>query len=175
MLAGEPYDPLDPDLLAGRQRAQQRLSAFNTESGEARRLEVLRDLLGKIGERSLIVPPFFCDYGTNISLGDDSFVNTGGIFLDCAAITIGDRTQIASAVQVLAADHPREPELRAADVEFARPVTIGANCWIGAGAIVCPGVTIGDDAIVGAGSIVIRAVPPRVMAAGNPCRVIRAL
>jgi maltose O-acetyltransferase len=102
-------------------------------------------------------------------------VNAGGVFLDCAAITIGAKTQVGPNVQLLAADHPREPELRADGVELSRPVRIGANCWIGAGTIVCAGVTVGDDAIVGAGSVVVADVPPRVVAAGNPCRVIREL
>jgi maltose O-acetyltransferase len=175
MLAGEPYDPLDPELLAGRRRAQEVMIAFNGEPDEERRLAMLAELLGGIGTEALIVPPFFCDYGANVVLGEEVFVNAGGVFLDCAAITIGAKTQVGPNVQLLAADHPREPELRAAGVELSRPVRIGANCWIGAGTIVCPGVTVGDDAIVGAGSVVVADVPPRVMAAGNPCRVIREL
>jgi len=175
MLAGEPYDPLDPELLAGRRRSQEMVIAFNGEPDEELRLAMLADLVGGIGTEALIVPPFFCDYGANVELGDEVFVNAGGVFLDCAAITIGAKTQVGPNVQLLAADHPREPELRAAGVELSRPVRIGANCWIGAGTIVCPGVTVGDDAIVGAGSVVVADVPPRVMAAGNPCRVIREL
>lgn len=175
MLAGEPYDPFDPDLLAGRRRAQETVIAFNAEPDEDRRLGMLRGLLGSFGERSLIVPPFFCDYGTHLHLGYDAFVNTNSVFLDCAEITVGDHARIGPGVQVLAADHPREPELREQDVELAFPVRIGARCWIGAGAIVCPGVTIGEHAIVGAGSVVTRDIPARVMAAGAPARVIREL
>jgi maltose O-acetyltransferase len=175
MLAGEPYDPFDPELAAARRRAQETVIAFNGEPDEGRRLQMLGELLGSFGERSEIVPPFFCDYGANLHLGYDSFVNTNSVFLDCAEITIGDHARLGPGVQVLAADHPREPELRAADVELAAPVRIGARTWIGAGTIVCPGVTIGEHSIVGAGSVVVRDVPERVMAAGNPCRVIREL
>ncbi|MCB0876972.1 MAG: sugar O-acetyltransferase [Solirubrobacterales bacterium] len=175
MLAGEPYDPRDPELVEERRRAQGAVIAFNAEPDEVRRLQVLRGLLGSFGDLSLIVPPFFCDYGTHLHLGYDSFVNTNSVFLDCAEIRVGDHARIGPGVQVLAADHPREPEQRVADFELAAPVTIGARTWIGAGAIICPGVTIGEHSIVGAGSVVVRDVPERVMAAGNPCRVIREL
>jgi len=175
MLAGEPYDPFDPDLLAGRRRAQEAVIEFNAEPAEERRLAIIGGLLGEFGERSLIVPPFFCDYGVNIRLGYDVFVNTNSVFLDCAEITVGDHARLGPGVQILAADHPREPELRAADVELAFPVRLGNRCWVGAGAIICPGVTVGEHSIVGAGSVVNRDVPDRVMAAGNPCRVIREL
>ena len=175
MLAGEPYDPFDPDLTAGRTRAQATAIEFNNEPDETRRMELLAGVLGAIGERTVVVPPFFCDYGAHIRLGADCFINTNTIFLDCAEIRVGDHCQIGPGVQVLAADHPREPELRQAHVELARPVTIGENCWIGAGAILCPGVSVGDHSVVGAGSVVTRDVPSRVVAAGNPCRVIRRL
>jgi maltose O-acetyltransferase len=175
MLAGEPYDPSDPDLTAGRQRAQAMTIEFNTEPGEARRMELLAGLLGGIGAETVVVPPFFCDYGVHIRLGADCYINTNAIFLDSAEIRVGDHSQIGPGVQVLAADHPREPELRQADIELARPVAIGENCWIGAGAILCPGASVGDHSVVGAGSVVTRDIPARVMAAGTPCRVIRDL
>lgn len=175
MLAGERYDPLDPDLTAGRRRSQATVIEFNNEPDEARRMELLSGLLDAIGEQTIVVPPFFCDYGTQIRIGADCFINTNAIFLDCAEIRVGDHCQIGPGVQVLAADHPREPELRLADIELARPVTIGENCWIGAGAILCPGVSVGDHTVIGAGSVVTRDVPERVVAAGSPCRVIRQL
>ncbi len=175
MLAGEPYDSSDPDLKASQERAQATVIAFNAEPDTTRRMALLAGLLGSIGEKSVVVPPFFCDYGTNVHLGVDCFVNTGAIFLDCAEIRLGDRTQLGPGVQMLAADHPREPERRAQNIELARPVSIGENCWIGAGAILCPGVSVGAHSVVGAGSVVTRDVPPRVVAAGNPCRVIREL
>ncbi len=175
MLAGEPYDPLDPDLTAERVRAQAVVIAFNAEPDEDRRMAMLGELLGEIGPETVVVPPFFCDYGANIRFGTDCFVNTNAVFLDCAEITVGDHCQFGPGVQVLAADHPREPELRLADVELGRPVVIGTNVWIGGGAILCPGVTIADHSVIGAGSVVTKDVPERVVAAGNPCRVIRQL
>ena len=175
MLAGEPYDPLDPELVEGRAVAIARLMAFNNEPDEAARSEMLVELLGTVGPEAVVVPPLHCDYGTYVHLGTDSFVNAGGVFLDCGTITIGDRSQIGPGVQLLAADHPTEPERRLSDIEFSRPISIGQNCWIGGGAIVCPGVSVGDHSVIGAGSIVTRDVPSRVVAAGNPCRVIRQL
>jgi maltose O-acetyltransferase len=175
MLAGEPYDPLDPDLAAARARAQAAVIAFNSEPDEGSRMAMLGELLGEIGPETVVVPPFFCDYGANIRLGTDCFLNANAIILDCAEIRVGDRSQFGPGVQVLAADHPREPERRLADVELARPVTIGTNAWIGGGAILCPGVTVGDHSVIGAGSVVTKDVPERVLAAGNPCRVIRQL
>ena len=175
MLAGEPYDPLDPGLTAGRTRSQATVIEFNNEPDEARRMDLLAGLLGAIGEQTIVVPPFFCDYGAHIRIGADCFINTNAIFLDCAEIRVGDHCQVGPGVQVLAADHPREPELRLDDIELARPVAIGFNCWIGAGAILCPGVSVGDHSVIGAGSVVTRDVPSRVVAAGSPCRVIRQL
>ena len=119
--------------------------------------------------------PFFCDYGDLIEIGRDAFLNANCVVLDCAPVRIGDRTQIGSGVQLLAADHPREVELRARKVELAKPVTVAEDVWLGSGAIVCPGVTIGAGSIIGAGSVVVRDVPAGVVAAGNPCRVVREL
>jgi len=175
MLAGGPYDPLDADLAAGRAAAVATLIAFNNEPDEVRRMEILGEILGSVGPDCEINPTFYCDYGTHIHLGADVFVNSGCVFLDCAEIRVGDHSQFGPGAQLIAATHPTDPALRLADGELSAPVTVGSNCWIGAGAIVCPGVTIGDDTTIGAGSIVVRDVPSRVVAAGNPCRVIRQL
>jgi maltose O-acetyltransferase len=175
MLAGELYRAGDPQLFREREQCRSLLRAFNAEPDAGARTVLLRELLGSIGARSGIQPPFACDYGSNIRVGDDVFLNFNCVILDCAAVTIGDRTQIASGVQLLAADHPRDPAVRRELLELARPVSIGANVWIGAGAIVCPGVTVGDDAIIGAGSVVTRDVPDGVVAAGVPARVVREL
>ena len=175
MLAGEPYDALDPELVEARAVAIARLMAFNNEPDEAVRSVMLEELLGSIGPQSAVVPPLHCDYGAHVHLGTDCFVNAGAVFLDCGEITIGDRSQLGPGVQLLAADHPIEPEKRLGDVEFSQPISIGENCWIGGGAIVCPGVSIGDHSVIGAGSVVTRDVPSRVVAAGSPCRVIRQL
>jgi len=173
MLAGEPYEAYDPELVAERRRAREVTARFNAELDDDARMALLRELLGSFGEGSFFERPFFCDYGSNIYVGSKSFVNTNSVFLDSAPITIGDRANIASGVQLLAADHPREVALRAQGVETAKPVTVGDDVWIGAGAILCPGTSVGDGSIVGAGSVVTTDVPAGVVAAGNPCRVIR--
>jgi maltose O-acetyltransferase len=175
MIAGEPYDAFDEELTEGRRRARALVARINAELDEEARSRLLAELFGSFQPGAFVEVPFFCDYGDLISMGRDSFVNANCTVLDCAPVTIGDRAQIASGVQLIAADHPREIELRARKVELAKPVTVSEDVWIGAGAIVCPGVTIGAGSIVGAGSVVVRDVPAGVMAAGNPCRVIREL
>lgn len=175
MLAGELYRASDPELIAERRRCRTLLQAFDIESDEDERAAILKELLGRIGNDSFIQPPFACDYGSNLSIGDNVFINFNCVVLDCAAVTIGDRTQIAPGVQLLAADHPRDAETRRGLLELARPVSIGSNVWIGAAAIVLPGISVGDDAIIGAGSVVTRDVPNGVLAVGNPCRVVRQL
>ena len=175
MLSGELYRAGDPELIRERAQCRSLLRAFNAESDDTARLVLLRELFGSLGSGTSVQPPFSCDYGSNISIGTNVYVNFNSMILDCAEVRIGDGTQIASGVQLLAADHPREPQLRRELLELARPVTIGANVWIGAGAIVCPGVTVGDDSIIGAGSVVTRDVPAGVVAVGVPARVVREL
>ncbi len=126
--------------------------------------------LGRIGRGAVIRPPFFCDYGYNIHLGDEVFLNFNCVILDVVKVTIGDRTQIGPGVQILTADHPRDPAQRRTGLEFGRPVTIGADVWIGGSAIVLPGVRIGDGAIVGAGAVVTRDVAAGATVVGNPAR-----
>ncbi len=128
-----------------------------------------------MSDSAFIEPPFYCDYGWNISLGDRAFLNFDCVVLDCAPVVIGDGCLIGPGVQLCAATHPLEPALRADGLESAGPITLGRNVWIGAGAIVGPGVTIGDNSVIGAGSVVLRDVPPDVLAAGSPCRVLRPL
>jgi maltose O-acetyltransferase len=171
MLAGELYLAADPELIAERERCERLLREYNAH-GEA---AVLRELLGSVGKETYIRPPFFCDYGYNITLGDNVFLNFNCVILDVVAVTIGDRVQMASAVQLLAADHPLDAEERASGREFGRPILIGDDAWLGGGAIVCPGVTIGRGSVIGAGSVVTRDIPPGVVAVGNPCRVLRKL
>ena len=175
MLTGLPYDARDPELLAARRAARAVTLEFNAELDEDRRIEMLRELFAELGADSFVEAPFHCDYGANVRMGSECFLNFNVVILDCAAVTIGDRAQIGPGVQLLAADHPRDPGERARKVELAKPVSIGADTWIGAGAIVCPGVSIGDGSIIGAGAIVTRDIPAGVVAAGNPCRVLRAL
>jgi maltose O-acetyltransferase len=175
MLAGELYDAGDPELVADRRRCEQVLRSFNDAPDADSRRTILAELLGELGEGSEIRPPFACDYGYNIALGASVFVNFNCVILDVVQVTIGDRAQLASGVQLLAADHPLDPVARRAGPELGRPVSIGTNAWIGAGAIVCPGVSVGENSVIGAGSVVTRDIPAGVLAVGSPCRVIREL
>ena len=177
MVAGELYWAADEELVRERARARELTARYDaTLQGEqALRRELLEQLLARVGADAWIEPPFFCDYGWNITLGDRAFLNFNCVVLDCAPVEIGEQTLIGPAVQLSAATHPVDPEERATGFEYARPISIGRNVWIGAGAIVAAGVTVGDDSVVGAGSIVVRDVPAGVLAAGNPCRVIRTL
>ncbi|HEU4360283.1 MAG TPA: sugar O-acetyltransferase [Mycobacterium sp.] len=176
MLSGSLYQADDPDLVASRKGCQRLLDEFNaTRADDAdRRRQLLGELLGSFGEGSEILPRFQCDYGTYVRIGLDCFVNYDVILLDCASITVGDHVLIGPRVQVLTALHPVDDyDARRDGWESAAPVTIGDNVWLGAGVIVCPGVTIGENTVIGAGSVVTRDVPAGVVAAGNPCRVIR--
>jgi maltose O-acetyltransferase len=177
MLAGELYLAADPELVAGRVRARRltaRLAA--TDPGDAAgRRAVLAELFAAIGDGVEVEAPFHCDYGRNTTLGERVYVNAHCSFLDCAPISLGDLTMLGPAVQLCGATHPVEPEQRETGLELAGPIAIGRNVWIGAGAVVGAGVTIGDGAVIGAGSVVLSDVPPRVLAAGVPCRVLRAL
>ena len=175
MLAGELYRADDPELVAERLRCEALLRSFNDEpDADARRI-ALAELLGSLGAGAEVRPPFACDYGYNVAIGAGAFLNFGAVILDVGRVTIGDAVQIGPCVQLLAADHPREPALRRSGAESGAPVTIGDNAWIGAGAIICPGVSVGADSIVGAGSVVTRDVPAGVVAAGVPCRIVREL
>ena len=173
MLAGALYRADDPALVAEFRRAERLLRAYNATGAdeEERRRDLLCALLGSVGDGVQLRPPFHCDYGTNIRIGSNVFVNFGCVFLDVVEITIGDGAQIGPCVQLLAADHPRDPALRRAGLESGKPVRVGRNVWIGAGALILPGVVVGDDAIVGAGAVVTRDVPAGATAVGNPARL----
>ena len=172
MLAGELYDASDPEIQAELLATHRWLARYNAAlaSPPAERRPLLLERLASVGEGADIRPPFHCDYGFNIALGAGVFLNFNCVILDVVRVTIGDRTLIGPGVQILAADHPRDQAARASGLEFGRPVHIGRNVWIGAGAIILPGVTIGDDAVIGAGSVVTRIVPPGATALGNPAR-----
>lgn len=173
MLAGELYDPADPEIQAELARTQAWLARYNTPLARpaAESHELLRDRLGAVGDGAVVRPPFHCDYGFNIRLGAGAFLNFNCVILDVVEVSIGDGAQIGPGVQILAADHPRDAATRASGLEFGRPVRIGANVWIGGGAIILPGVSIGDGAVVGAGAVVTRDVPAEAVAVGNPARV----
>jgi maltose O-acetyltransferase len=176
MLAGELYDPLDGDLVKMRVRARDLCQALNQtrEADEAVRRELLVALFGAGGESVRMQPPFFCDYGSNIRLGDRVFFNFNCVVLDVCPVTIGDFTLFGPAVQIYAATHPMDAQARRKR-ESGKPVEIGADVWVGGGAIILPGVKIGSRAVIGAGSVVTRDVPEDVFAAGNPCRVVRTV
>jgi maltose O-acetyltransferase len=188
MLRGELYNTRDEALLAIAHRARALLAAYSStpSTDGARRMDLLAQLLGSIGEGVWIEPPFFCDYGENVHLGAQSFVNVNCCFLDSAEIRIGANALIGPGVQLLTASHP----LRAAERVIpphermpgqspyrthAAPIRIGDNVWIGAGTIVFPGVTIGDNVTIGAGSLVTSDIPSDTLAFGQPCRVQRSL
>jgi maltose O-acetyltransferase len=175
MLAGGPYAADDPELIDARRHCQSVLREFNVLPEQDLSGTVLGDLLGSVGEKTYVQAPFTCDYGFNISIGRNSFINFGCIVLDSSPVTIGDYVQIATAVQLLTAEHPLDPVERRAAVELNRPITIEDGAWLGGGVIVLPGVTIGENSVIGAGSVVTRDIEPGVLAVGNPCRVLRSI
>ncbi len=177
MLAGDFYLADDPDLVRERGRAADLTRLFNQTASDdgAEREEILRKLLGGVGEGTEVRPPFHCDYGYQTHIGARSFANWGLICLDVGRIVIGDDVQIGPNVQLLTATHPIEPEPRRAKWEASQPITIGDNVWLGGGVIVCPGVSIGENTVVGAGAVVTRDLPAHVVAVGNPARAIRTI
>ena len=177
MLRGELYDASDPELVQLRLRARtlwQKLNLLAADDPDSRR-ELLRELLGTFGNGAALEPPFYCDYGSQIHIEAGAYVNVNCVFLDPAAIHIGPQAFLGPSVQLYTATHPLDAKARADGPESALPIRIGARAWLGGGTIVCPGVTIGDDTTIGAGSVVTRSIPAGVLAAGNPCRVIREL
>lgn len=173
MLAGQLYAAADPELVAERNAAAAWMVRYNGSlaASAAERFVLLQRQLAAVGDGAEIRPPFHCDYGGNLTIGRDVFLNFNCVILDVVSVRIGAGTQIGPAVQIYTADHPRDPAERRAGMEFGRPVTIGENVWIGGGAIILPGVTIEDDAIIGAGSVVTRDIPHGATAFGNPARV----
>ncbi len=176
MLAGEPYDPMAPILVAARARARGLTAALNatSEAQEADRRRILLELLREGGDSARIQPPFYCDYGTNIELGERVYFNFNCVVLDVCTVRIGSFSLFGPAVQIYTATHPMNAALRRGE-ESGKPVEIGSDVWVGGGAIILPGVRIGARTVVGAGSVVTRDIPAGVFAAGNPCRVIREI
>lgn len=174
MLAGELYDPLDAELSAARARARDMCQALNAtrEADQDERRAILRALFGTGGDTVWMQPPFFCDYGSNIELGERVFFNFNCIVLDVCRVRIGSYSLFGPAVQIYTPMHPLDADLRRTQ-EFGKPVEIGSDVWVGGGAIILPGVRVGSRSVIGAGSVVTRDVPEGVFAAGNPCRVIR--
>ena len=176
MIAGDLYDPSDPELAAARERARNLCYALNQtrESEQEERRCVLRDLFGAGGDSVDLQPPFYCEYGSNIYLGTRVFFNFNCVVLDVCEVRIGDHTLFGPGVQILPPLHPFNAQLRR-EKEYGKPVVIGSDVWVGGGALILAGVRIGSRTVIGAGSVVTRDVPDEVFAAGNPCRVIRTI
>lgn len=177
MLSGELYKSFDAELLAERQRAKEIVFRYNSlqPSLVEERNELLRSLFGSVKGNFFIEPPFRCDYGCNIEIGENFYANYNLVILDCAKVTIGDNVLIGPNVGIYTAGHPLHFELRNEEWEFACPITIEDNVWIGGNVVLNPGVTVGRNTVVGSGSVVTKDIPANVVAAGNPCRVIREI
>ena len=176
MLSGDLYDPLDPQLGGERDRCHDLCLLLNAtrEEQKEKRQSLLADILGRETD-ALVQPPFFCDYGKNISLGSKVFFNFNCVVLDAAPVTIGSNVLFGPSVQIYTSTHPIDAADRRNWLESAERVTIGSDVWVGGGAIICPGVTIGDRSVIGAGSVVSRSIPSDVLAGGNPARIIRPI
>jgi maltose O-acetyltransferase len=171
------YRPNDPGLVSLRRKARALVAAYNASSPHAQRKRdrLLKRLFSEVGSDVELEPPFHCDYGTNVRIGNHVYINAGCIILDCAHVCIGSYVKMGPAVQLYAATHPTDSQLRREGYEFAEPISIADGVWIGGGSIVLPGISVGENTVVGAGSVVTRDLPPNVIAAGNPCRVLRTL
>ena len=177
MLSGELYDPMDAELIGERTRARRLLKELNdsNEDKSETRSRIISELLPQANKGLWIQPPFYCDYGSNMFIGEKVFFNFNCVVLDVMEVKIGSRTLFGPNVQIYTATHPIDHKERASGLEYAKPVNIGEDVWVGGGAVICPGVTIGDRTVIGAGSIVTKDLPSDVFAAGNPCKVIREL
>ncbi|WP_134091557.1 sugar O-acetyltransferase [Olivibacter sp. XZL3] len=177
MLNGDLYNALDEELVAARTRSRLLLLELNNsrEDEPEKRQEILSKLIPNAGANLWLQPPFYCDYGENMIVGENVFFNFNCVVLDVTYVRIGNRTLFGPNVQLYTATHPTDYAVRASGLESAKPISIGDDVWIGGSAVICPGVSIGDRTIIGAGSVVTRDIPSDVFAAGNPCRVIRSL
>ncbi|MCI9264091.1 MAG: sugar O-acetyltransferase [Oscillospiraceae bacterium] len=175
MLAGKLYRANDPELLAGDRRKWELTRRLDQTTAPEEVRAILRELLGSIGRNFWIQPPFYCDYGSNIHIGDHFFANYGCVILDPGEVTIGDHVFLAPRVSIYTATHPIDAGVRNSELEYAKPVRIGSSVWIGGNSVINPGVTIGDNVVVGSGSVVTKDLPSGVIAAGNPCRVLRKI
>lgn len=176
--AGLLYDAnYDPQLIADRDACKNLYFEYNNlpPSCKEERQQLIRKMLGKTGDTFLIEQPFYCDYGYNIEIGENFFANMNCVILDGAKVRFGDNVFIAPSCGFYTAGHPLDVKQRNEGLEYAYPITVGNNVWIGAQCIILPGVTIGDNSVIGAGSVVTHDIPSGVLAVGNPCRVLREL
>lgn len=177
MLAGDLYDPTDPELAAENRAARRQARAYNrtTPDESERRDELIADLFGSTGENTVVRAPVRCDYGYNVHVGDDFFANYDCTFLDVCRIEFGDDCMLGPGVDVYTATHPLDAERRNSGLEYGKPVTVGDSVWIGGRAVLNPGVTVGDRAVVAAGAVVTEDVPADVVVQGNPATVVKEL
>lgn len=177
MLNGKPYKAFGEELLGERQYAKESIFEFNAlrPSEIEERNKIIRGLFGSVSDNFFVEPPFRCDYGYNISIGENFYTNYNCTILDCAKVTIGDNVLFAPNVSLFTAGHPIHFEPRNAGLEYAFPITLGNNVWLGGGVIVNPGITIGDNVVVGSGSVITKDIPSNSIAVGNPCKVIREI
>ncbi|MBJ7880334.1 sugar O-acetyltransferase [Gelidibacter salicanalis] len=177
MIAGEIYAPADPQLIADRRRSRLLFGTYNQSHPDEieHRKAVLEELFESPTENLYIEPPFYCDYGYNIQLGANVYMNFNCCILDVSLVTIGDNTMLGPNVQIYTATHPLEYKARNSGVEYAKPIVIGQNVWIGGNATICPGVTLGNNVVVGAGSVVTKCFPDDVVVAGNPAKIIKTI
>jgi len=175
MLNGEFYDPMDTELVTDRMEARKLLYSFNNSkpSDGIRRKETIKQLFGKTGAKIYIEPPFRCDYGYNIEVGENFYANFDCVILDVNKVIMGDDVQLGPGVHIYTAVHPTDPEERMSKTEYGEEIEIGNNVWIGGGAIICSGVKIGSNTTIGAGSVVTKDISENVLAVGNPCKVIK--
>lgn len=175
MISGQLYAPDDPELQAYRNQTKHQLWRFNHAAPGPERIGVLAELFGSGGEGAYVEPWLHVDYGCNIHVGRNFYANANCVLLDVAEIRIGDDVMLAPMVGLYTATHPVDPQERISGRELGYPITLGDRVWLGGGVSVAPGVTIGADTVVGAGSVVTKDLPPRVVAVGNPARVIRTI
>ena len=177
MIAGEMYAPSDSHLIEGRRQARIAFGKYNaTHPDETEnRKALLFQLLKQPSENLYIEPPFYCDYGYNIQLGDNVYMNYNCCLLDVSTIKIGHNTMLGPNVQIYTATHPLEYKARNSGLEYAKPITIGDNVWIGGNVTICPGVTIGNNVVIGAGSVVTKSFPDNVVIAGNPAKIVKTI
>lgn len=177
MLMGELYNSLDAELFDLRQYAKEVVYKFNSLKPDKveKRMALLQSFLGSCGKNGYIEPPFRCDYGCNIEIGENFYANYNCVILDCAKVKIGNNVMFGPNVSLYTAGHPLDRETRKSGLEYAHPITIGNDVWIGGNVVILPGVNIGDGAVIGAGSVVTKDISPEVLAVGNPCKVIREI
>jgi maltose O-acetyltransferase len=176
MCSGEPYFSNDKELTLERQRAKKLLHKINCEEylNNSKSRNYFKELLPNASKKTYIEPPFHCDYGYNIFLGDGVYFNVNCVVLDAMKVQIGSNVFIGPGVHIYTATHPTNPEERL-HTQFAKPVIIGNDCWIGGNTVICPGVTIGDGCTIGAGSVVTKNIPSKSLAVGNPAKVVKKL